>query len=128
MRALISVALSLVGVGFVGYGTFRSWYEDRPGNTLPLSDLFVGVQRETATALTSILLPLALGALFAVVGVVRSKGILQLGGVLLVLTCGVWVWQAREVVDIGDLQVGVWNATFGSMLVLAAGIMRPGRM
>ncbi|MBM7771861.1 hypothetical protein JOD54_002065 [Actinokineospora baliensis] len=128
MRALISWLLCLVGVAVVGFGAFRPWYEDRTGTTLPLSDLFSGVTRESASALGSLTLPLAIGVLLAVVGMVRAKGILQLGGVILAATMIVWVVQAREVVDLGDLQVGAWNTLFGSLLVLAAGILRPGRL
>ncbi|WP_026425031.1 hypothetical protein [Actinokineospora inagensis] len=128
MRALISWLLCLGGVFVVGLGAFRPWYEDRPGNTLPLSDLFTGVTRDSATVITSLTVPLALGVLLAVVGMVRAKGILQLGGFILAATTVVWVLRAREVVDLGDLQSGAWNTLFGSLLVLAAGLLRPGRL
>ncbi|GAA3060789.1 hypothetical protein [Actinokineospora globicatena] len=128
MRALISWLLCLAGVAVVGFGAFRPWYEGRAGNTLPLSDLFSGVSRESAPVLGSLTLPLAIGVLLAVVGMFRAKGILQLGGVILAATMIGWVVQAREVVDLGDLQLGAWNALFGSLLVLASGIMRPGRV
>ncbi|WP_092779849.1 hypothetical protein [Actinokineospora terrae] len=128
MRALMSWLMCLVGVAVVAFGAFRAWYEDRAGHTLPLSDLFSGVTRESAPVLGSLTLPLAIGVLLAVVGMFRAKGILQLGGIILAATMVVWVVRAREVVDLGDLQVGAWNALFGSLLVLAAGILRPGRV
>ncbi|GAA2970797.1 hypothetical protein [Actinokineospora diospyrosa] len=128
MRALISWLLCLAGVAVVGFGAFRPWYEDRAGNTLPLSDLFSGVTRESASAIGSLTLPLAIGVLLAVVGMVRAKGILQLGGVILAATMVVWVLQAREILDWDELHLGAWNTLFGSLLVLAAGLLRPGRL
>ncbi|PPK70295.1 hypothetical protein V5P93_000828 [Actinokineospora auranticolor] len=128
MRALISWLLALAGLAATAYGTFHPWYEDRLGSTLPLSDLFSGVQRDTAPVISSMLVPLALGALLALVGMFRAKGLMQLGGILLVVSTGVWVIRSQDVIDTSELQIGLWNALFGSLLVLAASIMRPGRL
>ncbi|WP_018683247.1 hypothetical protein [Actinokineospora enzanensis] len=128
MRAIISWLLTLAGVVLLGYGTFHAWYEDRTGDTRPLSDLFTGVHRDTAPAVSSMLVPLALGVLLTVVGMFRARGLMQLGGVLLVASVSVWISQVLDVIDLKDLQLGAWNALFGSLIILAASLMRPARL
>lgn len=127
MRVLVAWVLGLVGVGAAGYGVFRPWYEDRVGVAVPLADLFAGVERESAPLVASMGLPVLLGLLLVVVGLVVSAPLAQLGGALVVVSAGWWVVRVQEAVDLTALQVGLWNTLFGGLLALVAGFLRAGR-
>ncbi|WP_436493727.1 hypothetical protein [Actinokineospora sp. HUAS TT18] len=124
MRTLVAWVLGLVGIAAAGYGVTRPWFEDRAGTTIPLSGLFSGVERESASLLTSMAVPLGIAVILAVLGLLRSSVLLRLGAGISALTVVVWVLQARQAVDIADLQSGVWNVAFGSLLLLVASALR----
>ncbi|MGQ0840805.1 hypothetical protein [Actinokineospora sp.] len=127
MRTLVSWLLGLVGVAAAAIGVIRPWYEDRVGTSIPLADLFEGVRRSTAPLISSIAVPIAIALLLVLVGLLVSQPLLRLGGLLLLVTVVVWVVRARAAVEITDLQSGVWNVGFGSLLIVVAGVLRPRR-
>ncbi|CRK61554.1 hypothetical protein [Alloactinosynnema sp. L-07] len=124
MRTLVAWVLGLVGAAAAGYGVTRPWFEDRIGTSLPLADLFGGVERDSASLLTSMVVPIGIAVILAVLGLLRSGVLLRVGAGLLALVTVVWVLQARQAVDIADLQSGVWNVAFGSLLLLVASALR----
>ena len=120
---VLSLILGIGGLVAVGFGATRPWFEGRRVTELPVVDLFGGVTRDTASVVTSVVVPIAVAGLVALYGLVRSRPLAQVGGVLLAVISLGWVAQAREVVSLGTLQAGVWNTVCGSLLVLVGAAM-----
>ncbi|WP_156754759.1 hypothetical protein [Actinokineospora pegani] len=127
MRILLSWLLTLGGLTAVGLGATGSWFEDRPAADLPFGDLFSGLSRDTASVPTSMVVPLAIGALVVVVGLFGKRGLALLGGLVLVVSSLGWIARAHEVVSLAELGSGVWNTLFGSLLVLVGAAVKPSR-
>jgi len=124
VRTLVAWVLGLVGAAAAGYGLTRPWFEDRVGTSIPLTDLFGGVERESASLLMSMAVPVGIGLILAILGLLRSSVLLRVGAGISALAVVIWVLQARQAVDIADLRSGVWNVALGSLLLLVAGALR----
>jgi hypothetical protein len=114
--------LGLAGLAAVGYGTFRPWYDGRAATDLPIADLFSGVHPEPASLAASMAVPVLLGGLLALVGLLLSTAALRAGAAVLLLAVLVWLIQYGGV---DGLQVGYWNAAFGTLLVLVSAAVKP---
>ncbi|MER6526219.1 hypothetical protein [Streptomyces sp. NPDC001508] len=133
MARIAAVVLTLVGAAALMLSAFQPWYEGREAREVPLKDLFTGLESGAADgAATSVLLPLAAGAVLALLALlVRSRAVMA-GACLMGLATGVlWtVQQARAVApvafEVTDLQRGLWNAGGGILaLVIATTVLTP---
>lgn len=122
MRTLLSWLLGIAGLVAVGYGTFKPWYADRSADQLPLTDLFSGPHPDTADLIASLAVPLLVAGLLALIGLAVSTAALRTGAVLLLAVVTVWLIQHG---GIDDLQIGYWNAAFGSLLLTVAAALKP---
>jgi hypothetical protein len=114
--------LGLAGLAAVGYGTFRPWHDGRAATDLPIADLFSGIHPEPAALLTSMAVPLLLGGLLALIGLLLSATALRAGAAVLLLAALAWLYQYG---GIDGLQVGYWNTAFGALLVVVSATVKP---
>ncbi|GAA4421080.1 hypothetical protein GCM10023148_21440 [Actinokineospora soli] len=122
MRTLLAWLLGLAGAAAVGYGVFQPWRGGVAATGLPFTDLFSGDGGSRADLIASIAVPLLVGAAVAVVGVVVSAGALRAGAAIVVITAGVWTLRHG---GFDGLQLGYWNAAFGTLLLLVAAGVKP---
>jgi hypothetical protein len=137
IRNTIGIILAVVGAAAALWAPFRSWYDGRVGRDFRVWELFTGagVTDSGAGLFASMFLPLLVGAVLAVLGVVfRSR--------LLVLTAGlitlgfVILWMVRQGQAEGSLTVtgdsnglgsGVGLALLGGLLMLIGAAVMGGR-
>ncbi|MFP1626439.1 hypothetical protein ACLB9X_14970 [Streptomyces sp. 5K101] len=120
IRNFIGSILALVGATAAVWSPFRDWYDGRHGRDYRVQDLFTGITGTDGPLLTSVLLPLAVGALITLVGVVlRSRLLVAVSG-LVVLGFTV-LWMVRQGQAAGSLAVGGDGAGLGIGVALAAG-------
>ncbi|TXS55638.1 DUF4199 domain-containing protein [Streptomyces sp. t39] len=135
VRNVIGSVLALAGATAAVWSPFRAWYDGRPGRYYRVQDLFGGITGADAAIVASVLLPLAFGALIALLGVVlRSRLLVALAG-LIVLGFTV-LWMVRQGQAAGSLTVsgdgrglgdGVAMAAGGGVLLLIAAVVMSGR-
>ncbi len=113
--------LGLAGLAAVGYGAFRPWHDGRAATDLPISDLFSGVHPEPAALVASMAVPVLLGGLLALVGLLLSTAALRAGAAVLLVAVLVWLVQYG---GIDGLQAGYWNTAFGTLLVLVSAAVK----
>lgn len=137
IRNTIGIVLAVVGAAAALWAPFRSWYNGRVGHDFRVWELFTGagVTDSGAGLFASMFLPLLVGAVLAVLGVVfRSR--------LLVLTAGIVtlgfaiLWMVRQGQAEGSLTVagdntglgsGVGLALLGGLLMLISAAVMEGR-
>ncbi|MDQ1010134.1 hypothetical protein QFZ82_004619 [Streptomyces sp. V4I23] len=120
IRNVIGSILALAGATAAVWSPFRDWYDGRHGRDYRVQDLFLGITGSGGPLLTSVLLPLAFGALIALLGVLlRSRLLVALSG-LVVLGFTV-LWMVRQGQAAGSLTVGGDGAGLGTGVALAAG-------
>ena len=122
VRTLLAWLLGLAGAAAVGYGTFQPWRGGAAATALPLTDLFTGERAGEANLITSIAVPLVVGTAIAVIGLLLSTTALRAGAAVLLITAIVWTVRHG---GFGGLQLGYWNAAFGTLLVLVAASVKP---
>ncbi|MGW5055160.1 hypothetical protein [Actinokineospora sp. NPDC004072] len=121
MRTLLAWLLGLAGTAAVAYGTFSPWHNSRPATELPLADLFTGIHPDQSTPITSLALLTLLGAAITTLGLLLSTMALRAAAALLLLTVLVWTVQYG---GLANLQIGYWNTTFGTLLILVAATLK----
>ncbi len=137
IRNTIGIILAVVGAAAALWAPFRSWYNGRVGHDFRVWELFTGagVTDSGAGLFASMFLPLLVGAVLTVLGVVfRSR--------LLVLTAGIItlgfaiLWMVRQGQAEGSLTVtgdsdglgsGVGLALLGGLLMLTGAAVMGGR-
>lgn len=122
MRTLLAWLLGIAGIAAVGYGTFKPWHDGRTAAELPMADLFAGIQAEPAALIASLAVPLLVGGAVALVGLLLSTTALRVGSVVLLAVVLGWFLRFG---GFDGLQVGFWNAAFGTLLVLVAAAVKP---
>ncbi len=135
IRNVVGSVLALVGATAAVWSPFRAWYDGRHGRDYRIGDLFSGITETRAGVIGSILLPFAVAALLAVVGVVlRSRVLVAVAGVVVLGFTVLWmvrVGQAEgSLVVSGDgrgLGDGVANAVGGGILLLLGALVMAGR-
>ncbi|MET9427268.1 MULTISPECIES: hypothetical protein [unclassified Streptomyces] len=134
MRNVIGSALALVGAAAAVWSPFRAWYDGRLGRDYRVADLFTGITGTRSDLWMSILLPLAVGALVALVGIVtRSRALVGLAGLVVLGFTVLWMVRQAQVADglafddPGSAGVG-WGVVIalvgGALLLLGAAVMR----
>ncbi|MEV4329757.1 hypothetical protein AB0K02_04330 [Streptomyces sp. NPDC049597] len=120
IRNVIGSILALAGATAAVWSPFRDWYDGRLGRDYRVQDLFTGITGNDGPLLTSVLLPLAFGALIALVGVLlRSRLLVALAG-LVVLGFTV-LWMVRQGQAAGSLAIGGDGPGLGTGAALAVG-------
>ncbi|MFF8845899.1 hypothetical protein ACF08N_24800 [Streptomyces sp. NPDC015127] len=120
IRNVIGSILALAGATAAVWSPFRDWYDGRHGRDYRVQDLFNGITGTDGPLLTSVLLPLAFGALITLLGVLlRSRLLVALSG-LIVLGFTV-LWMVRQGQAAGSLTVGGDGAGLGTGVALVAG-------
>ncbi|WP_251022239.1 hypothetical protein [Streptomyces sp. ISL-10] len=120
IRNVIGSVLALAGATAAVWSPFRDWYDGRHGRDYRVQDLFNGISGTDGPLVSSILLPLAFGALITLLGVLmRSRLLVTLSG-LIVLGFTV-LWMVRQGQAAGSLTVGGDGAGLGTGVALAAG-------
>ncbi|KOX36460.1 MULTISPECIES: hypothetical protein [unclassified Streptomyces] len=135
IRNVVGAVLALAGATAAVLSPFRAWYDGRHGRDYALGELFTGITGAKADLWWSLLLPFALAALLALVGVVlRSRPLVALAG-FVVLGFTVF-WMVRVGQYEGSLTVGgggaglgdgVANALGGGILLLLGALVMSGR-
>ncbi|MEW2555349.1 hypothetical protein AB0957_26920 [Streptomyces zhihengii] len=120
VRNVIGSVLALAGATAAVWSPFRDWYDGRPGRDYRVQDLFNGITGAGSGIAASVLLPLAFGALIALIGVVlRSRLLVALAG-LIVLGFTV-LWMVRQGQAAGSLTVSTDGRGLGDGVAMAAG-------
>ncbi|MFF0560973.1 hypothetical protein [Streptomyces sp. NPDC004266] len=135
IRDTAGSVLALAGATAAVWSPFRAWYDGRPGHDYGTGELFTGVTDAKADVLASILLPFALAALVALVGVVlRSRLIVALAGIFVLGFTILWMVRVGEAqgsltidADGTGLGEGVAVAFGGGVLLLIGALVMPGR-
>lgn len=122
MRAVLGWLLVLVGGAVAVLGSWRPWWTGRSGEGIPLEELVTAPGSGQAFVLWSLALPVLVGVVLAVLGLVRtSRAVIALGGVLAALP--VVLPLALRHIAVGDVEQGAWNVACGAALILAAAIV-----
>ncbi|MFD9542433.1 hypothetical protein [Streptomyces sp. NPDC060022] len=137
IRNTIGLVLAVVGAAAAVWAPFRSWYNGRLGHDFRVWELFTGagVTDSGAGLFASMFLPLLVGAVLTVLGVVfRSRLLVLIAGVI---TLGFAVlWMVRQGQAEGSLTVtgdsnglgsGVGLALLGGLLMLIGSAIMGGR-
>lgn len=120
VRNVIGSVLALAGAAAAVWSPFRDWYDGRPGQDYRVQDLFNGITAAEPGIAASVLLPLAFGALIALLGVVlRSRLLVALAG-LIVLGFTV-LWMVRQGQAAGSLAISADGTGLGDGVAMAAG-------
>ncbi|MFD0429493.1 hypothetical protein ACFQ60_22790 [Streptomyces zhihengii] len=120
VRNVIGSVLALTGATAAVWSPFRDWYDGRPGRDYRVQDLFDGITGAGSGIAASVMLPLAFGALIALIGVVlRSRLLVALAG-LIVLGFTV-LWMVRQGQAAGSLTVSTDGRGLGDGVAMAAG-------
>ncbi|NWF27934.1 hypothetical protein HW130_16955 [Streptomyces sp. PKU-EA00015] len=120
IRNVIGSILALAGAAAAVWSPFRAWYDGRHGRDYRVQDLFIGITGTGGPLPTSVLLPLAFGALIALLGVLlRSRLLVALSG--LVVLGFTALWMVRQGLAAGSLTVGGDGARLGTGVALAVG-------
>ncbi|MFC9734687.1 hypothetical protein ACFWGM_25055 [Streptomyces roseolus] len=135
IRNVVGSVLALVGATAAVWSPFRAWYDGRHGSDYRIGDLFTGITGSGSGVIGSILLPFAVAALVALIGVVlRSRLLVAVAGVIVLGFTVLWmvrVGQAEgSLVVSGDgrgLGDGVANALGGGLLLLLGALVMAGR-
>ncbi|WP_052864908.1 hypothetical protein [Streptomyces niger] len=138
IRNVIGSLIALIGAAAAVWSPFRPWYDGRHGEDIRVADLFSGfngISGAGADVMRSLLLPMLVGALLTLLGIVlRSRLLVTLAG-LVVLGFTV-LWMVRQGQAAGGLTagsggrglgVGVAAAVGGGILLLLAALMMSGR-
>ncbi|MEU7279112.1 hypothetical protein AB0A69_10085 [Streptomyces sp. NPDC045431] len=139
IRNVIGSVLALVGATAAVWSPFRAWYDGRLGRHFRVADLFSGISDSRSELWVSILLPLAFGALVALVGVLlRSRVLVGLAACVVLGFTILWMVRQAQVADglafddPGSAGLG-WGVVIalvgGALLLLGAAVMagRPRR-
>ncbi|MBT2505428.1 hypothetical protein J7I98_05830 [Streptomyces sp. ISL-98] len=132
-RTVLGCVLGLLGAAAAVLSPFRAWYDGRSGRDYRVQDLFGGITDSEPGLAGSILLPFAIAAGLALVGLLlRSRAAVALAGVVVIAFTVLWTVRLGQVVDSVSvksdgtgLDLGVANALGGGvLLLLAAAVMR----
>ncbi|MFF7575833.1 hypothetical protein ACFZBE_12700 [Streptomyces sp. NPDC008061] len=137
IRNTIGLILAVVGAAAALWAPFRSWYNGRLGHDFRVWELFTGagVTNSGAGLFASMFLPLLVGAVVTLLGVVfRSRLLVFIAGII---TLGFAIlWMVRQGQAQGSLTVagdsnglgnGVGLALLGGLLMLIGSAIMGGR-
>ncbi|MFG3498040.1 hypothetical protein [Streptomyces sp. NPDC047928] len=135
VRNVTGAVLALVGATAAVWSPFRAWYDGRDGRDYRFSDLFGGITATKADLWTSLLLPMVVAAVIAVLGLVlRSRLTVALAGVIVLGFTILWMVRQGQAEgglavnsDGSGLGLGVANAAGGGLLLLLAAAVMAGR-
>ncbi|GGU09177.1 hypothetical protein [Streptomyces lateritius] len=135
VRNVIASVLAIAGATAAVWSPFRAWYGGRHGSDYRIGDLFGGITDAKAGVFGSILLPFALAALVALVGLVlRSRILVAVAGVVVIGFAVLWmvrVGQAEGGLTVGSDGTGLGDgaglALGGGVLLLLAAALMSGR-
>ena len=114
-RKLIGLALVVVAAVAAVWSAFLDWYGGRNGSDIRVQDLFNGITLQNADSLGSLAVPLAVGAVLVLAGIiVWWRWLWAVGGVLVLAT--VILWGARQ----AQTPAGLHSSAMGSGPVMAA--------
>lgn len=120
IRNTVGVILALVGAAAALWAPFRSWYNGRLGHDFRVWELFTGagVTNSAAGLFASMFLPLLVGAIVTLLGVIfRSRLLVLVAGII---TLGFAIlWMVRQGQAEGSLTVTGDNNGLGSGVALA---------
>ncbi|MEU0099665.1 hypothetical protein [Streptomyces sp. NPDC006267] len=137
IRNTIGIILAVVGAAAALWAPFRSWYNGRVGRDFRVWELFTGagVTDSGAGLFASMFLPLLVGAVLAVLGVVFRSRLLVLSAAIITLGFAI-LWMVRQGQAEGSLTVtgdsdglgsGVGLALLGGLLMLIGAAVMGGR-
>ncbi|MFC9032040.1 hypothetical protein [Streptomyces arboris] len=137
IRNTMGLILAVVGAAAALWAPFRSWYSGRLGRDFRVWELFTGagVTDSGAGLFASMFLPLLVGAVLAVLGVVFRSRLLVLAAGIITLGFAI-LWMVRQGQAEGSLTVtgdsdglgsGVGLALLGGLLMLIGAAVMGGR-
>jgi hypothetical protein len=131
IRNILGSVIALVGATAAVLSPFRVWYGGRHGTQIRVQDLFTGLTTETAAVLGSVFLPMLVAAVLVVIAVVfRSRGLMAVAGLLVLLTVALWgVQKYRTPAGLTSrlADYGIALALGGGALVLIGAVVMSGR-
>jgi hypothetical protein len=131
IRNILGSVIALVGATAAVFSPFRVWYGGRHGSEIRVEDLFTGLTTESAVVLGSIFLPMLVAAVLVVIAVVfRSRGLMTVAGLLVLLTVALWgVQQYRTATGLNSrlADYGIALALGGGALILIGAVVMSGR-
>ncbi|MFE5736959.1 hypothetical protein [Streptomyces celluloflavus] len=133
-RLTAMIFFTLVGGAALVASAFQPWYRGRDPRSVPVTDLITGLHDGgTAALATSMLLPLALAAALALLGLgLRSRAVLAVSALLGLATGGLFLVQQIQAVPsdafhFTDLRQGLFNAVGGAVFLVIAMAVLPSR-
>ena len=130
-RRLIGLVLVVVAATAAIWSAFLDWYGNRNGSDIRLQDLFDQMTLQTADSLGSLFIPMLIGAVLVVAGiVVWWRWLWALGGVVVLTTVVLWlVRQAQTPAGLHAVLVGAgpWLAASAGALMLIASVVATAR-
>ena len=133
-RNLFGSVLAAIGAAAAVWSPFRAWYNGRPGEDIRVQDLFGGITTVDADLFTSMLLPMAAGALITLIGILlRSRAVVAVGGVVVLGFTVLWMVRQGQAVGsltiggTGGVGIGVALAAGGGLLILLGSLVMRGR-
>ncbi|MGP3949304.1 hypothetical protein [Streptomyces sp. 7N604] len=123
-RNLIGSAIALLGAAAAAWSPFRIWYDGREGRDIRIGDLFTGITAQTPTGLMgSLFLPMLIGAVLAVLGVLLRSRLVVAGAGLVVLAFAI-LWMVQQGLALGSLTAGGDSGLgMGSGVALGGGVL-----
>ncbi|MFF3260245.1 hypothetical protein ACFYWO_13875 [Streptomyces sp. NPDC002932] len=137
IRNTIGLILAVIGAAAAIWAPFRSWYSGRLGHDFRVWELFTGagVTNSGAGLFASMFLPLLVGAVLTLLGVVfRSRLLVLVAGIITLGFAILWMVRQGQAQggltvtgDSGGLGSGVGLALVGGLLMLIGSAIMGGR-